>query len=442
MSDAGSPNIYQQFAATLERTEWLARVELDSYREHLLKRLVTFAAAQSPFYRERLKPLFRSGPEPQLDAWSEIPLLRRQELASDIGRINPASVPDEVGAVSTVRTSGTTGERATFQTCVLARVAAECMMHRHYCWHALDLTAPMASVRFFSSGRRTCPQGITEQNWSAIKPGANHHTIDVREPVGDIIAWLAQRAPKYLLTFPSMMHDLAHHPDAAAVAALKLGKIIGISESLTPYVRDIVQERFDCEIAQIYACAEMGCIALQVPGDDHYLACEETVFLEILDDDGNQVTPGQTGRVVLTSFYNYATPFIRYEIGDHATLAAAPCPSGRALMRLARIDGRARNALRALSGRRVWPHEIPIAELAAHLSSSRFQIRQPDNTSIEVIFAAQRHARPADQKQVAAVFARIMGGELDVRLTAVNDLTRTAGGKRELVVSMAQMPRP
>ncbi len=350
MTQASPPNIYRQFAATLERTEWLPRADLDAYRAHLLKRLVTFASAQSPFYRQRLKPLFRNGPDPQLEAWSEIPLLRRSELESEIERINPVQIPAEVGTVSTVRTSGTTGARAAFRTCMLARIAAECMMYRHYCWHQLDFAAPMASVRSFATRRPTYPQGLTEGLWSAIKPGALHHMLDVREPLENIVAWLLQRTPKYLLTFPSMMQDLAEIPDAAELSKLKLGKVIGISEVLTHRVRDAVKERLGCDIAQIYACAEMGCIALQSPTDDHYLVCEEALFLEILDDDGSAVQPGQTGRVVLTSLYNYATPFIRYEIGDFATLATTPCSSGRALLRLQRIDGRSSNALRAMGG--------------------------------------------------------------------------------------------
>jgi phenylacetate-coenzyme A ligase PaaK-like adenylate-forming protein len=60
MSDTPQPNIYQQFAATLARSQWGSRAELDIYRKGLLKRLVLFASEQSPFYRERLKPLFRT----------------------------------------------------------------------------------------------------------------------------------------------------------------------------------------------------------------------------------------------------------------------------------------------------------------------------------------------------------------------------------------------
>src|SRR5262249_9435208 len=147
------------------------------------------------------------------------------------------------------------------------------------------------------------------------------------------------------------------------------------SESVTPYLRDLVSERLGCEIAQAYACGEMGCIALQSPHDHSYYVCEETVLVEILDDAGNAVQPGETGHVVLTSLYNYATPFIRYSIGDFATLGGWGT-TGRALTRLQRVDGRPSNALHKFNGGYVWPHQLPVSELAAHLSSPRFQIRQ------------------------------------------------------------------
>src|SRR5436190_16754531 len=99
MTDVPQPNVYQQFAATLAKTEWFSRHQLELYREKLLARLAKFAWSHSPFYRERLQPLFRGSDEPQLESWGEVPLLRRSDLESDIGRINPDTVPEDVGEV-------------------------------------------------------------------------------------------------------------------------------------------------------------------------------------------------------------------------------------------------------------------------------------------------------------------------------------------------------
>jgi phenylacetate-CoA ligase len=425
---------YRRFYSNLAETERLPRAGLDRHRDGLLRRLAEFAHAHSPFHRERLAPLFRRGAEPDLAAWREVPIMRRADLETAIDRINPAAIPAEFGQVTTLRTSGSTGGRLAFRSCLLARVAAECMMHRLYVWHGLDTAAAMASIRYYGSGRRQYPDGVTEPRWSFVGAEGPHHTIDLRHPLPDLVDWLERRAPKYLLTFPSIALDLALYRTPSPGRFAPAG-IVGISEIVTPEVRAAVRERFGCEIAQIYACSEMGCIALQAPQGEHCLVCEETVLVEILDERGNPVGPGGTGRVVLTSLYNYATPFIRYEIGDVATLAAEPCPSGRALMRIERIEGRRRNALLREDGGRIWPHRVAASELPRLLSSAQFQVRQNGAREIEVLYVAEPGAPAPDAAGLAAVFTQWLGRPPKLSLSAVDAIARTAGGKREIVVS-------
>jgi phenylacetate-CoA ligase len=291
----------------------------------------------------------------------------------------------------------------------------------------------MASIRWYSSGRRGLPDGQTDEHWSYPGPLAPHYTIDLHGPIAQLIDWLARRRPTYLLTFPSIAHEMAEHADFGRAAELSLKKIVGISEIVTEDMRASVRRHLGCEIAQIYACAEMGCIALQSAHDDEYLICEESVFVEILDDLGKPVGPGETGRVVLTSLYNYATPFIRYEIGDLATRGEQACPSGRTLARLRRIDGRKRNALQATNGKRVWPHQIADSDLHRHLPAQEFQIRQTGAQSIELIYVPKAEA-PVDREQVAQVFAGLLGQPVNLTLSAVDRIPRPSGGKHERII--------
>jgi phenylacetate-coenzyme A ligase PaaK-like adenylate-forming protein len=141
-------DVYKRFAANLERTERMSRSGLTTYRDGLLARLLSFARTQSPFYRDRLEQLFRTTDVPNLRAWHEVPILRRNDLERDIDRINPAERPADIGEVTTRRTSGTTGVGGmTFRICALVRIADACMMQRLYRWWGYDDTAPMASVR-------------------------------------------------------------------------------------------------------------------------------------------------------------------------------------------------------------------------------------------------------------------------------------------------------
>ncbi len=410
-----SQEAFNRFAAVLEQTEALPRARLETYQASLLQRLVSFAFKNSPFYAERLKPLFHAGDEPDLKCWSDIPILTRRDLATEIDRINPVNEASEVGTITARQTSGTTGAGLKFRTCDIARFAAEVMMHRLYRWHGLDLHSPLASIRFYSSGRRTYPEGITEPSW-CLAQSAPHYTLDFRTPVADMIEWLVRRRPKYLLTFPSIAHDIATALKADGAAELGLQAIVGISELVSADTAADVRKTLGCDILRIYACAEMGCIALQSEAEDEYEICEETVLVEIVDAQDRPVGPGENGRVILTSLYNYATPFIRYEIGDYATLSGQPNASGRALRKLQRVTGRSRNALVARDGGRLWDDAVITPRLWQQFPTHIFQIRQSGVEKIEASFVSG-HASPASPNKDILVdhFATLLGGPIDLK---------------------------
>ncbi len=370
-------DVYSRFAENLARTERMPRNTLNAYRDALLRRLVTFARTNSPFYRDRLAPLFRTGDTPDLQRWREVPILRREDVERDIDCINPAELPPDIGEVTIRRSSGTTGASGmTFRICALVRIADACLMQRLYRWWGYDDAAPMASIRHYTMNDRGFPNGKVEMQWSYPGRPAPHYSLDLRTSTANMIAWLVRHRPKYLLTFPSVAQELASHPDARRIAELGLKGLVAISEVVSDDASELVCQTFGCELAQIYGCSEMGAVALQSPDDGTLLVCEENVMVELLDDDDQPVEPGETGRVILTSLYNFATPFIRYEIGDYATSAEAS-PSGRAFMRLQRIEGRQRNALVTASGKRVWQSAIPAASVLRYVAATQFQIRQP-----------------------------------------------------------------
>jgi phenylacetate-CoA ligase len=430
-------DVYSRFAENLARTERMPRNALNAYRDALLRRLVSFARASSPFYRDQLAPLFRTGETPDLQKWRELPILRRSDIERNIDRINPVELPPDIGEVTIRRSSGTTGAGGmTFRTCALVRVADACMMQRLYRWWGYDDAAPMASIRHYTMNDRSFPNGKVEMQWSYPGSAAPHYSLDLRTSTSNMIAWLTRHRPRYLLTFPSVAQELASHPDARRITELGLKGVVTISEIVSDDASDFVRKTFGCALAQIYGCTEMGAIALQSPDDGRLLVCEENVMVELIDDNDEPVKPGETGRVILTSLYNFATPFIRYEIGDYATSADGASPSGKAFMRLQRIEGRQRNALVTASGARVWQSAIPAASVLRYVAATQFQIRQPAAESIEFLYVPAGTA-PADHTGLERYFASLLGRPVTLTLSAVDTMPRTAGGKYERIVSAA-----
>jgi phenylacetate-coenzyme A ligase PaaK-like adenylate-forming protein len=428
-------DVYSRFAENLARTEGMSRSALNAYRDALLRRVVGFARVNSPFYRDRLAPLFRTGDTPDLQRWREVPILRRSDIERDIDRINPAKLPPDIGEVTIRRSSGTTGASGmTFRICALVRIADACLMQRLYHWWGYDDAAPMASIRHYTMNDRGFPNGKVEMQWSYPGRPAPHYSLDLRTSTANMIAWLVRHRPRYLLTFPSIAQELAGHPDARRIMELGLKGLVAISEIVSDDASELVRQTFGCEVAQIYGCSEMGAVALQSPDDGTLLVCEENVMVELIDDYDQPVRAGETGRVILTSLYNFATPFIRYEIGDYATSADGTSPSDRAFIRLQRIEGRQRNALVTASGKRVWQSAIPAASLLRYVAATQFQIRQPAADLIEFLYVPA-NTKPADHAGLATYFASLLGCPVTLTLSAVDAMPRTTGGKYERIVS-------
>ena len=87
------------------------------------------------------------------------------------------------------------------------------------------------------------------------------------------------------------------------------------SEMLFEDDKILLQKQFGIPIINEYGASELDLIAFQNPDGDWQVNAE-TLFVEILDENNQPVPNGTSGRIVITSLFNKAHPFIRYDIGD------------------------------------------------------------------------------------------------------------------------------
>lgn len=87
------------------------------------------------------------------------------------------------------------------------------------------------------------------------------------------------------------------------------------SEMLFDNDKILLETQFGVPVVNEYGASELDLIAFQNP-DGEWQVNSETLYVEILDEHNNVLPHGQEGRVVITSLFNKAHPFIRYDIGD------------------------------------------------------------------------------------------------------------------------------
>jgi phenylacetate-CoA ligase len=161
----------------------------------------------------------------------------------------------------------------------------------------------------------------------------------------------------------------------------------------------------------------------------------EGVLAEVIADDGRPCQPGQIGRVTITDLHNFATPMVRYDIGDYAEVAP-PCACGRGLPTWSRILGRDRNLIRMPDGTRHWPITgFPRCREFAPIL--QYQLVQHDYESIEARLVVERSLTTSEESALRRLFQTSAGHEFTVRFSYFCDRIPPLGsGKFEDFVSL------
>ncbi len=76
-----------------------------------------------------------------------------------------------------------------------------------------------------------------------------------------------------------------------------------------------IERLFSCTVKGHYGSMEMSSIGYELE-HNRYEIFETSVYVEVLNEDGQPAPLGEIGEIYVTSLQNYAMPFIRYCIGD------------------------------------------------------------------------------------------------------------------------------
>ncbi len=135
---------------------------------------------------------------------------------------------------------------------------------------------------------------------------------------------------------------------------------------------------------QVYATADLGCIAYEVPGGSG-LIVEEDLLVEIVrPGTGDPVPDGEVGEVVVTTFAP-EYPLIRFATGDLSAVMDGISPCGRTNMRLKGWMGRADQTTKVKG---MFVHPAQVAEIVCRhpeISKARIVVAHADGGDVMVL---------------------------------------------------------
>ncbi len=424
----------------LDQSQWWPAEAMERHQFRQLATLVGHAAATVPFYGPRLAEMGWSPGMPLTgEVWRRLPVLRRPEVQEAGDAVFSNAVPADHGATFSTMTSGSTGRPVQTIGTAVSQLFWATLTVRDHLWHRRDFGQKLAVVRQFTLAKAPAATGSRSRNWGSATDGVLRTgpavTLDIDRTVREQAAWLASERPGYLLTYPSNVVALARQFWERGETLPGLMEVRTFGEVLETRARDACREAWGVPLVDMYSSQEVGYIALQCPDHEHYHVQSENLLVEVVDDDGEPCRPGQVGRVLVTTLHNFATPLLRYQVGDFAEVGDA-CPCGRGLPVLTRILGRQRNMLTLPGGDQKWPNLRDPAEYAVPGGPSlpplqQFQVVQRSLSALEVLLVCPRSLEPEEEDMMRRYLVATLGHPFDVTFTYVAEVPRSRGGKFE-----------
>ena len=165
-----------------------------------------------------------------------------------------------------------------------------------------------------------------------------------------------------------------------------------------------------------YSSEEVGMIGSECSKcSGWYRVATSNVIVEVVDRV-HDIDGIRRGKVLVTHLHSYATPFIRYDLGDLACLSDG-CPCGYDGPVISSLHGRVSSVIKHRDGR-LSPFHIHGEDLPAFAAFTEYRIRQTDFDKI-IIELGGRSELSADEVTAVAAFLKDRAGpDIDIEVKA------------------------
>jgi len=432
-----------QKLAWLRRVQWLPPGKVLELQRKRLQALLEHSATHVPYYADLLRGagvISRHG-DIDLTRFTSLPPLAKEDLSTHA----TALLSDDAAARRAYpnSTGGSTGVPTQFYNDAESfewQMAGKALydewggyttgMPRVGLWGSMrDIEATHVSLA------RRLGYKLRNESW------LNAFLMDAPR-MRTYVEHIRRRRPYQILAHADAAHDLARLVLQERLQVPAPRAVMTSAGTLTEEMRGAIEAAFRAPVFNRYGCREVGDIACDCERRHGLHVLSTTYLVEVVDDVGAPVRPGESGEILVTDLTNYSHPFIRYRIGDRATAATEPCPCGRGLPTLAAIQGRMADFLVRRDGSRLsYIYPSYLVGILLNLGwVARFQVIQESYEEVRLLLepiagSDQSPARRAEDAVTAALgIEHALGEGFRVTPEIVERIAPSASGKHRDVI--------
>lgn len=401
----------------------LSENEISEHAEDKLKKVLNFAVNKIPFYKQN-KPLMKENPYEWIKGF---PIITKSIIKENIDDL--LSKPKSKLIYSS--TSGSSGEHGIVYKEKKDISNGQALILLIWGWAGYEIGAPILQTGMTTNrGFIKTLKDFFFRTKYYIAFGLSDSEIE------NLLIRQQHKKDYYLAGYASSLFVLANVCLKKNISNVHFKKAISLGDKMFPHYRTKIKEAFGCEVSDTYGLSEELTIAAQKDNEYYYILTPH-VFVEILDENGNDVADGELGRVIATSLDAYGMPLIRYDTGDLAIrLPKERYPQKRDLQLplMEKIIGRDTDIVKTPSGKYMIVHFFTgIFEFIPQIK--QFKVIQRELTSIEIEYIPNIDFSRTILNNVEKQIHEYLNEPFPVFWKEVEEILPTPSGKPQIIQS-------
>jgi phenylacetate-CoA ligase len=392
------------------------KVQLDKLNQ-LLQHYINY-----PFYKELLeKNHVHKLPLRSLEEISTLPIMTKQVIRENFKYI---SSRPEVNFITS--TSGSTGDNFKFCHCKNEQNRQRAALILMYKWMGIDFftdrNVTVWGTHLNSSYRTRLFQDIKR----IVKNGKLFEAYGLNEHKAiRILQKINRFKPKLLTAYPGYAYELAstgaknHCPIPKSLKAIVLS-----GEMVYDHQVARIENYFKCKVYRRYGSREFGNISHECLHSKGKLHVMPGRF---------HVETDRKGNLLITDLDNFATPFIRYNIGDTGEVEYGVCECGFKHQNIVNIEGRSHDVIRTRTGKQL-PGQFWTTLSRGVPGIDKIQVVQTTDEEVEFRIVINDSYRETNEIKLHEQLHKIAGNEIQMHVVKTDQFELTPSGKHRYII--------
>lgn len=327
----------------LKRTDWYSEEQLMNLQNDKLRHLIRHCYMNVPYYTKLFDKLNLKPEDIKCRADLEkLPILTKQIIRDNYDDLISLDISQRKARNES--SGGSTGIPLKFMTDEATWGIKWSSSFRAWEWYGFHV-----GERIFTLGGNSLVKTKKEKNkltrkdifdkfiMNNLKCDSSDMSV---EGMHQIYGKLMSYHPKMIRGYPAAIYNLSKFIEEKGLAIPDIQLVLTTGEMLLPQHRSTIQRVFRVPVYDQYGAGDGGITSHECYMHEGLHITEDQCIAEIVDKEGNVIEDGKPGFVITTDLNNYIFPFIRYQVGDMATIKKRKCSCGRSSRLIESIVGR------------------------------------------------------------------------------------------------------